>query len=243
MCIRDRANVIAKSGRAVEAAGDVDVLLLDKTGTITHGNRQASAFLPAPGVTQEYLARIALLASLADETPEGRSILDLAKRLRVDDRGIDGARFIPFSAQDRMSGADLPPADGPVRVLRKGAADAIRVHVQQHGGSMPVDVLRTADEVARRGSTPLVVSEDGKALGVIELKDIVKAGINAGTLVVTCEHIIMPGADVRQLLQLSYQLVLTAVQMWHQLMLGEDVFGDGGMGAPGQPTGSPDGTA
>ena len=172
-----QANVIAKSGRAVEAAGDVDVLLLDKTGTITHGNRQASAFLPAPGVTQEHLARVALLASLADETPEGRSILELAKRLRVDDRAVDGARFIPFSAQDRMSGADLPPVDGAVLVLRKGAADAIRVHVRQHGGSMPVHVLRTADEVARRGSTPLVVAEDGKALGVIELKDIVKAGI------------------------------------------------------------------
>lgn len=172
-----QANVIATSGRAVEAAGDVDVLLLDKTGTITHGNRQASAFMPAAGVTQEHLARIALLASQADETPEGRSILELARRLRVDDRAADGARYIPFSAQDRMSGADVPQPDGSTLVLRKGAADAIRSHVQAHGGSMPAEVARSADEVARRGSTPLVVSEGGRALGVIELKDIVKTGI------------------------------------------------------------------
>jgi potassium-transporting ATPase ATP-binding subunit len=201
------ANVIATSGRAVEAAGDVDVLLLDKTGTITHGNRQASAFLPAPGVTQERLARAALLASLADETPEGRSIVELARRLRVDDTPIDGARFIPFSAHDRMSGIDVPAsgasvrtaalADGPngaveragVRVadartgardatpLRKGAADAIRQFVALLGGTVPAEILRSADEVARRGSTPLVVCEGNKALGVVELKDIVKAGI------------------------------------------------------------------
>lgn len=179
-----QANVIATSGRAVEAAGDVDVLLLDKTGTITHGNRQASAFLPAPGVNEDHLARVALLSSLADETPEGKSIVELARRLRVDDRPVDGARFIPFSAQDRMSGADLPdPSPSPAgggsgwEQLRKGAADAIRQHVQHLGGSMPAEVVRAADEVARRGSTPLVVSEGGKALGVIELKDIVKTGI------------------------------------------------------------------
>ena len=171
-----QANVIATSGRAVEAAGDVDVLLLDKTGTITHGNRQASAFYPAPGVTAEHLARIALLASLADETPEGRSIVELAKRQRVDERGVEGAHFIPFSAQDRMSGVDLPQL-ADQGLLRKGAADAIRKQVQALGGSVPAEVTRTADEVARRGSTPLVVSEGGKALGVIELKDIVKAGI------------------------------------------------------------------
>lgn len=171
-----QANVIATSGRAVEAAGDVDVLLLDKTGTITHGNRQATAFVPAPGVSEDHLARVALLSSLADETPEGKSIVDLARRMRIDDRPVEGARFIPFSAQDRMSGADLPdPADDVP--LRKGAADAIRQHVQHLGGNVPAEVARAADEVARRGSTPLVVSEGGKALGVIELKDIVKTGI------------------------------------------------------------------
>ncbi|MDE2606570.1 MAG: potassium-transporting ATPase subunit KdpB [Burkholderiales bacterium] len=172
-----QANVIATSGRAVEAAGDVDVLLLDKTGTITHGNRQASAFYPAPGVAPEQLARVALLASLADETPEGRSIVDLARRLRVDDSPVAGARFIPFSAQDRMSGADVPRASGGELALRKGAADAIRKYVQVLGGAMPAEVSRASDEVARRGSTPLVVCEAGKVLGVIELKDIVKTGI------------------------------------------------------------------
>ncbi len=168
-----QANVIATSGRAVEAAGDVDVLLLDKTGTITHGNRQASAFFSAPGVDQQHLARIALLASLADETPEGKSIVDLARRMRADDRAVDDARFIPFSAQDRMSGADLPDA----RLLRKGAGDALRQHVEKLGGSVPPEVTRTAGDVARRGSTPLVVAEGPQVLGVIELKDIVKAGI------------------------------------------------------------------
>ncbi len=173
-----QANVIATSGRAVEAAGDVDVLLLDKTGTITHGNRQASAFYPAPGVTQEQLARVALLASLADETPEGRSIVDLARRMHVDDSPVDGARFIAFSAQDRMSGADIPEyVPGDDMPLRKGATDAIRKYVQALGGTMPAEATRAADEVARRGSTPLVVSEGGKVLGVIELKDIVKTGI------------------------------------------------------------------
>ncbi|MDB5858238.1 MAG: kdpB [Ramlibacter sp.] len=171
-----QANVIATSGRAVEAAGDIDVLLLDKTGTITHGNRQASAFFPAPGVSQEHLARVALVSSLADETPEGRSIVELARRLRVDDRGVEGARFIPFSAHNRMSGADVPDPVADV-ALRKGAGDAIRKHVQSLGGSVPAEVMRATDEIARRGSTPLVVSEGGKALGVIELKDIVKSGI------------------------------------------------------------------
>jgi len=173
-----QANVIATSGRAVEAAGDVDVLLLDKTGTITHGNRQASAFYPAPGVAMEHLARVALLASMADETPEGRSIVELARRQRIDDRPVEGARFIPFSAQDRMSGADIPEyAPGDDMPLRKGATDAIRKHVAMLGGSVPAEVTRIADEVARRGSTPLVVSEGGQVLGVIELKDIVKTGI------------------------------------------------------------------
>jgi K+-transporting ATPase ATPase B chain len=173
-----QANVIATSGRAVEAAGDVDVLLLDKTGTITHGSRQASAFVAAPGITDVHLARVALLASQSDETPEGRSIVEFARRQRVDDRPVEGAQVVPFSAQTRMSGVDLPAegAAGP-RALRKGAADAIRRHVEALGGAMPTEVTRTADEVARRGSTPLVVAEGDRVLGVIELKDIVKTGI------------------------------------------------------------------
>jgi potassium-transporting ATPase ATP-binding subunit len=174
-----QANVIATSGRAVEAAGDVDVLLLDKTGTITMGNRQASAFLPAPGVSAQELADAAQLASLADETPEGRSVVVLAKRqfgIREREMASLGAAFIAFSAQTRMSGVDLPG-----RSIRKGAADAIRKGVEAQGGSWPAELARAADEVARRGSTPLVVSvadaRGARALGVIELKDIVKGGI------------------------------------------------------------------
>ncbi len=172
-----QANVIATSGRAVEAAGDVDVLLLDKTGTITHGNRQAAAFLPAPGVAPEQLARAALLASLADETPEGRSIVDLARRQAANDQPVADAVFIAFTAQTRMSGVDLPAGAGAVRALRKGAVDAIRRHVEAQGGAMPAEVVRASDEVARRGSTPLVVCEDSRVLGTVELKDIVKPGI------------------------------------------------------------------
>jgi len=171
-----QANVIATSGRAVEAAGDVDVLLLDKTGTITLGNRQAAAFIPAPGVTEAELADAAQLASLADETPEGRSIVVLAKTrfaLRERDVAALGARFVHFTAQTRMSGADL--ADG--RQLRKGAADAIRRHVEALGGHLP-EALRTAvDDISRRGSTPLVVADGARALGAVELKDVVKGGI------------------------------------------------------------------
>ncbi|MEK6347426.1 MAG: potassium-transporting ATPase subunit KdpB, partial [Burkholderia sp.] len=174
-----QANVIATSGRAVEAAGDVDVLLLDKTGTITLGNRQASEFLPASGVTEEALADAAQLSSLADETPEGRSIVVLAKtrfNLRQRDMAALQATFIGFSAQTRMSGVDLPD-----REIRKGAADAIRQYVEMHGGRFPEDVRRAVDEVARKGSTPLVVAErqggGARVLGVIELKDIVKGGI------------------------------------------------------------------
>ncbi|MBV8047719.1 MAG: potassium-transporting ATPase subunit KdpB [Paludibacterium sp.] len=170
-----QANVIATSGRAVEAAGDVDVLLLDKTGTITLGNRQASTFLPAMGVSVEMLADAAQLASLADETPEGRSIVVLAKQqfnLRQRPLKEHEATFIPFSATTRMSGVDY---DG--RQIRKGAIDAIRKHVQAEGGTFPEDVGRMADEVARRGSTPLLVAEGNRVLGVIELKDIVKGGI------------------------------------------------------------------
>jgi K+-transporting ATPase ATPase B chain len=168
-----KANVIATSGRAVEAAGDVDVLLLDKTGTITHGNRQASSFLPAPGIAADRLARAALLASLADETPEGRSIVALAQRQRIDDRGVEGAQAVPFTAQTRMSGVDLP--DGTA--LRKGAVEALRRHVEALGGQLPPEVARSADEVARRGSTPLAVAEGSRVLGIVELKDIVKTGI------------------------------------------------------------------
>ncbi|UEP20536.1 potassium-transporting ATPase subunit KdpB [Burkholderia ambifaria] len=183
-----QANVIATSGRAVEAAGDVDVLLLDKTGTITLGNRQASMFVPAPGVTEEALADAAQLSSLADETPEGRSIVVLAKErfnIRQRDMAQLHATFLGFSAQTRMSGVDLfpegTPAGAPGREIRKGAADAIRRYVEPHGSRFPEEVRRAVDDVARRGSTPLVVADlhDGVArvLGVIELKDIVKGGI------------------------------------------------------------------
>jgi K+-transporting ATPase ATPase B chain len=170
-----QANVIATSGRAVEAAGDVDVLLLDKTGTITLGNRQAAAFIPAAGVTEEELADAAQLASLADETPEGRSIVVLAKqrfRLRERDLTSLAANFVHFSAHTRMSGVDIGE-----RQVRKGAADAIRRQVERLGGVFPRAVQASVDDVARRGSTPLLVSDGPRVLGVIELKDIVKGGI------------------------------------------------------------------
>ncbi len=180
-----QANVIATSGRAVEAAGDVDVLLLDKTGTITLGNRQAVAFHPAPGVDERALADAAQLASLADETPEGRSIVVLAKELfGLRERQMTGAgmQFVPFTAQTRMSGVDLPadPArqDAPgVQHIRKGALDAVRRYVQAQGGQLPPTVIKAAEDVARQGGTPLVVAEGHRALGVIELRDIVKGGI------------------------------------------------------------------
>ena len=170
-----QANVVALSGRAVEAAGDVDVLLLDKTGTITLGNRQATAFTPAPGITPEQLADAAQLASLPDETPEGRSIVILAKErhgLRERDVHALGATFVPFSAQTRMSGVDLGE-----RRIRKGAADAIRGWLESQGASLPPEVRREVEEVARGGATPLVVAENAIALGVIQLKDVVKGGI------------------------------------------------------------------
>jgi K+-transporting ATPase ATPase B chain len=170
-----QANVIATSGRAVEAAGDVDVLLLDKTGTITLGNRQASTFLPAEGVKEDELASAAQLASLADETPEGRSIMVLAKQkfnLRERDIHSLDAQFVHFSAHTRMSGVDVHGSQ-----IRKGAADAIRKHVEALGGHFPPPVLVTVEDVARRGSTPLVVAEGTRVLGVVELKDIVKGGI------------------------------------------------------------------
>jgi K+-transporting ATPase ATPase B chain len=169
------ANVIATSGRAVEAAGDVDVLLLDKTGTITLGNRQAAAFLPAPGVSERELAEAAQLASLADETPEGRSIVVLAKQkfnLRAREMSELNAEFVPFTAQTRMSGVDLLE-----RPLRKGAADTMRKYVLGLGWEYPAAVGQAVDEAARRGSTPLVVVDGGRVMGVVELKDIVKGGI------------------------------------------------------------------
>jgi potassium-transporting ATPase ATP-binding subunit len=170
-----RANVIATSGRAVEAAGDVDVLLLDKTGTITFGNRQATELVPAPGVPLELLADAAQLASLADETPEGRSITVLAKeRHGLRERNVRelGARFVAFSAQTRMSGVDL---DG--REIRKGAADAIAAFVARHGGQLGHEVPELVRSIAESGATPLVVAEGARVLGVIRLKDVVKGGI------------------------------------------------------------------
>jgi len=159
----------------VEAAGDVDVLLLDKTGTITLGNRQATAFLPADGVTEAVLADSAQLASLADETPEGRSIVVLAKEkygLRERDVQALGAKFVAFTAQTRMSGVDL---NG--REVRKGAADAIVAYVTRLGGTIPASVQTSVDTIAKSGGTPLVVADGGKVFGVIQLKDIVKGGI------------------------------------------------------------------
>ncbi|MGA2053238.1 MAG: potassium-transporting ATPase subunit KdpB, partial [Opitutales bacterium] len=174
-------NVLAMSGRAVEAAGDIDVLLLDKTGTITLGNRQASEFLPAPGAAPERLADAAQLASLSDETPEGRSIVVLAKskfNLRARDLTEPHAVFVPFTAQTRMSGVNLAPAQGlPARQIRKGAAESVRAWVETQGGRYPAEVAAIAETVSRSGGTPLVVSENEVILGVIHLKDVVKGGI------------------------------------------------------------------
>ncbi|MGC2160780.1 MAG: potassium-transporting ATPase subunit KdpB, partial [Silvibacterium sp.] len=168
-------NVLATSGRAVEAAGDVNTLLLDKTGTITIGNRQAAEFLPAPGVSPEQLADAAQLSSLPDETPEGRSIVVLAKErhgLRGRELSQLNAHFVPFSATTRMSGIDLSG-----RSIRKGAVDAITRYLQEHGEPMPDEVVAMVEQIARSGGTPLVVAENGRALGVIHLKDIVKGGM------------------------------------------------------------------
>ncbi len=172
-----QANVIATSGRAVEAAGDVDVLLLDKTGTITLGNRQASALLAAPGISEQQLADVAQLASLADETPEGRSIVVLVKqRFGLRGRPLLDAHFVPFTAQTRMSGVDIREADG-LRQVRKGSADALRSHITALGGRFPEAVNELVNQVARRGGTPLVVADGAQVMGVVELKDIVKGGI------------------------------------------------------------------
>jgi potassium-transporting ATPase ATP-binding subunit len=169
-----RKNVLAMSGRAVEAAGDVDVLLLDKTGTITLGNRMAADFIPAPGVRVEDLADTAQLASLADETPEGRSIVVLAKeRFALRGRDLEGqARFVPFTAQTRMSGCDLGD-----RVIRKGAVDAVARHVAALGGALHPDLEAAAGRIGDTGGTPLAVSDGARVLGIVELKDVVKGGI------------------------------------------------------------------
>ncbi|MEQ2024379.1 potassium-transporting ATPase subunit KdpB [Xenorhabdus szentirmaii] len=169
------ANVIATSGRAIEAAGDVDVLLLDKTGTITLGNRQASQFLPAPGVTEKQLADAAQLSSLADETPEGRSIVILAKQrfnMRERDLLALNAKFVPFSAITRMSGVNIDN-----RTIRKGAVDAIRRHIEANHSKFPEAIDLLVQQVAHKGGTPLVVAENQRVLGVVALKDIVKGGI------------------------------------------------------------------
>jgi K+-transporting ATPase ATPase B chain len=167
-------NVLAMSGRAVEAAGDVDVLLLDKTGTITLGNRQASEFIPAPDVSEKELAEVAQLASLADETPEGRSIVVLAKeKFGLRERALGEHEFVPFSASTRMSGVNLNGTE-----IRKGAADAVKAFIAENGGRTPPEVDAAVQEIAEQGGTPLVVARDNFALGVIHLKDVVKGGMN-----------------------------------------------------------------
>jgi potassium-transporting ATPase ATP-binding subunit len=171
-----RRNVLALSGRAVEASGDVDVLLLDKTGTITIGNRLASEFVPMPGVSEAELAEVAQLSSLADETPEGRSIVVLAKRYGIREHEMNeaGARFVPFTAQTRMSGVDL---DG--HQIRKGAGDAVIAFVEGEGGNPPPQLREQLDRIANEGGTPLAVSRDSQVLGVIYLKDTIKEGMQA----------------------------------------------------------------
>jgi len=172
------ANVLAKSGKAVEVAGDVDVLLLDKTGTITHGDRQATHFHPLAGVDRELLRDAAMLASLADPTPEGKSIVRLAREQGAQPAEPRHARFVAFSAQTRMSGVDLGEDAGATpRRIRKGAADAIERHVHTLGGAVPVELAARVEQVARSGATPLVVADGAHLLGVIELSDVVKHGI------------------------------------------------------------------
>jgi K+-transporting ATPase ATPase B chain len=170
-----QANVIAQSGRAVEAAGDIDTLILDKTGTITLGNRHAIEFVPAKGVDLQKLAEAAQLASLADETPEGRSIVVLAKSLfglRGRSIGDLGASFIPFTAQTRMSGVNVPE-----RQIRKGAVEAIEAYITERGATVPADVKLGVEQISKNGGTPLVVTENDEVLGIIHLKDVVKGGI------------------------------------------------------------------
>jgi K+-transporting ATPase ATPase B chain len=173
-------NVIATSGRAVEAAGDVDVLLLDKTGTITFGNRMATGFIPAEEFSIEQLADAAQLSSLSDETPEGRSIVVLAKeKFNIRGRDVNSlhATFIPFTAESRMSGVDIRTDDGKIHQIRKGSSEAIRTFIHNNNGFFPQKIKDIVSEIARQGATPLVVAEDNKVLGLIHLKDIVKGGI------------------------------------------------------------------
>ena len=175
-----RKNVIATSGKAIEAAGDTDVLLLDKTGTITLGNRMATEFIPAKGFTKEQLADAAQLASLADETPEGRSIVVLAKEqfnIRAREMQSLDTVFIPFTAQTSMSGIDLKNPDSQLRSIRKGSSSAIRKFIENNNGFFPKNVEEIVSELSRQGATPLVVAENNQVLGVIHLKDIVKGGI------------------------------------------------------------------
>lgn len=170
-----KRNVVATSGRAVEAAGDVDVLLLDKTGTITLGNRMAVQFIPAPGVTERELAEAAQIASLADETPEGRSIVVLAKnQFGLRSPVPSGERFVPFTASSRMSGVDFETGEDPIR---KGAADAVRDWIAVRGARFPAEVDRSAEDISKEGGTPLVVARGTKVMGVVRLKDVVKGGI------------------------------------------------------------------
>jgi potassium-transporting ATPase ATP-binding subunit len=166
-------NVLAMSGRAVEAAGDCSTLLLDKTGTITYGNRMAAEFIPAAGVTGAELGHAVLLSSLADETPEGRSIVELAEtRYRIPHPDLTAAELVPFSAQTRMSGVDLGG-----RQIRKGAADSVRQWVERLGSTVPADIPPVVQRIAQDGGTPLVVAEGTRVLGVIHLKDTVKQGM------------------------------------------------------------------
>ena len=169
-------NVVALSGKAVEASGNVDVVLLDKTGTITLGNRMATEFIPAEGVTKEELAVSAMLSSLADETPEGRSIVDLSKQVLgirgKDIRPSEGSTFIPFSAETRMSGIDMEGKE-----IRKGANDAIEEYVKSKSGSISASIRTAVDDIAKQGGTPLLVSEGSRVLGAVRLKDVLKEGI------------------------------------------------------------------
>lgn len=174
-------NVIAKSGRSVEAAGDIDLLILDKTGTITLGNRMATELLPVPGIDEKDFAQIAQLASLSDETPEGRSIVVLAKNkfnLRAEVIHHKNSRFIPFSAQTKMSGIDFVDDNGEtIRIIRKGAVDAIQKHIENLGGTFPQQIYAAIEPISKKGGTPLLVSDGNRVMGIVHLKDIIKGGI------------------------------------------------------------------
>jgi potassium-transporting ATPase ATP-binding subunit len=173
-------NVLAMSGRAVEAAGDTTTLLLDKTGTITYGNRIASRIIPLDGVAERQLAETALLSSLADDTPEGRSIVEFATdRYDLEPPVIPGAQLVPVTAQTRLSGIDIPQ-NGTVRSVRKGAVDSLRHWAEDNGCTAPADLEPVAERIAAAGATPLAVADGGRVLGVIELKDTVKAGMVDG---------------------------------------------------------------